>query len=99
MSKVHGEIVDIPFPNVDPLGDEEYIRNLCKEYEQKIKEIADGKEASIHIMGEMTFSFSLINLLKSQGYSCVASTSKRMVIEREVGKKEILFEFVRFRQY
>lgn len=95
----YGEVVDMPFPQVDPEADTQNIQHLAEEYLAKIQQIAAPTEAAVHIMGELNLTFALVNLLKAAGYTCVASTSFREVYEEEPGKKTIIFKFVRFREY
>jgi hypothetical protein len=94
-----GEVIDIPFPAVDPNGNESYIQTLCSEYVEKVRQTANGKEAVVHVMGEMTLTFSLVYALQAKGFICVASTSKRIVTDKGDGTKEIQFVFNSFRQY
>jgi hypothetical protein len=94
-----GEVVDIPFPAVDPNGDESYIQTLCSEYVEKVLQTANGKEAVVHVMGEMTLTFSLVYALQIKGFICVASTSQRITTDKGDGTKEVQFIFHRFRQY
>lgn len=97
----YGECVDMPFPAIDAEGDEEYINQLTDEYLQKIIQIADKEETEItvHLMGEMTFTFSLVEKLKNIGISCISSTSERNTRDLGNGQKEIQFKFVKFRRY
>lgn len=90
------KVMDMPFPLVAPDGTEAYIEQLANEYLQRI--MAINNVAAVHIMGEMNFTFSLINKLKAKGIKCVASTTKRIVTEVD-GQKISTFEFVRFREY
>jgi hypothetical protein len=53
----------------------------------------------VHIMGEMTFCFALIEKLKQNNIKCIASTSKRIVNTISNNKKEIIFEFCTYREY
>lgn len=94
----YGEIVDLPFPAVDAAGDETYIATLADEYAEKVHQLVLGEQATIHLMGEMTLTFALLQRLKNK-YMCVASTSERMVVEYEPGLKEVTFKFVKFRKY
>jgi len=49
-------------------------------------------------MGEMTFSFRLVQKLKSAGILCIASTTER--ITEQIGDtKTSRFEFIQFRPY
>ena len=91
-----GKVIDMLFPQVAPNGDEAYIENLANEYLDKILKM-DNIEA-VHIMGEMNFTYSLVNKLKANGIKCVAATSERIAIERN-GEKISQFSFVRFREY
>ncbi len=96
-----GEIVDIPFPMIDPDGDEVYITQLVDQYYLEIKEIYKAHPAAklaVHIMGEMTFSFGLIAKLQRDRIICLASTTARTTIETENSKSSV-FKFKRFRQY
>ena len=99
----YGKIIDLPFPEVNPAGDEEYIQTLCEEYLQKIDVICRDKACpvstlTVHIMGEMTFSFAMVNALQKRGITCVASTTERIASE-ENGVKKSEFRFVQFRKY
>lgn len=95
-NKSYGKIVDLPFPQVLPDGDEAYIENLADEYLQRILGMKDV--SAVHLMGEMNFTFSLVNKLKAKGVRCVASTTKRETVE-ENGVKISKFKFVRYRCY
>lgn len=96
----YGSIIDMPFPVVDEKGDEQYINDLVKEYFNKILIYKSDCNITVHIMGEMTFTFALIKLLQQQGIKCIASTTKRIIIDEGDGVKEkVIFEFCRFREY
>lgn len=99
--ELYQEIVDIPFPEVDPNGEEEYIENLAGEYLNKILEIKNrtSETVVVHLMGELTFSFALLVKLKANGVRCVASTTQRVVMDEGNGRVTKLFRFVRFREY
>ena len=94
-----GDIVDIPFPSVSAMANEEIVACLAKEYVGDIVSRYDPKRDVFHVMGEMCSSFALVRLLQQAGFVCVASTSERIVQEEEPGHKEVFFNFVRFRQY
>lgn len=98
---LYGECIDIPFPAIDAEGDEEYIDRITDEYLQKIVDIADSEQSkvTVHLMGEMTFTFLLVEKLQSVGIPCIASTSVRQTKDLGNGQKEITFKFVRFREY
>ncbi len=94
-----GHIVDLPFPEVNPMGDEIYIDQLVNEYFEKVRSLSGGSKAVVHIMGEMTFTYALINKLKKNGIECLASTTERIVNEFGNGQKNATFRFVLFRKY
>ena len=94
-----GEIQDLPFPNIDENLDEACIDSLTDDYLEKIKEMSGGEPCIVHIMGEMTFTYSLVNKLKAEGYTCLASTTKRDVVVLPDGSKQVRFHFCRFRKY
>ncbi|MDR0938820.1 MAG: CRISPR-associated protein [Mediterranea sp.] len=94
----YGEIVDLPFPSVSPEGDEDYIRSLVDDYICEVEKLAAGSGATVHVMGEMTFTCAMVTALKARGFRCVASTTLRDVVEED-GAKTSVFQFVRFRGY
>lgn len=90
------DIVDIPFPQIDPEGDGAYIDALVREYLEKINQIKNI--SAVHVMGEFNFCYKIINELKARGIKCVASCTKRDTVE-ENGVKVSKFKFVQFREY
>lgn len=90
-----GPVEDLPFPAIDPAMSTEDLQVLVQEYFNKIQSLTP---TAVHLMGEMTFTFALVQKLKAAGIPCVASTSHRKVEERD-GKKIVQFEFVQFRPY
>lgn len=98
-AKRFGEIVDINFPEIAPEADKDSIASLAEEYAQILSEKYNPKEDVVHIMGEMCFCFQAIGKLKSSGFRCLASTTKRIVQTDENGWKKSYFSFVRFRDY
>ena len=97
------EIYDLSFPDINPDEDENDIYKLVVSYRDKCLKIFEEKsyesENAVHIMGEFTFTFALVSLLLNDGINCVASTTKRKVKELENNKREVTFEFIRFREY
>lgn len=100
--ELYAEIVDISFPEVDPLGDEQYIQRLTDEYLAKVLEKLPAEpnhNNAVHIMGEQTFCFALINKLKQHNVRCIASSTARDVVQESNEKITKYFKFVRFREY
>lgn len=101
--KKYNDIADIPFPAVHPDEDENYIKELAVNCFEKcislLNKDSGGKENAVHVMGEFTLTFSLVNLLINHGIKCIASTTSRIIKELSNNKSEVSFEFVRFREY
>lgn len=93
--EAYGGIEDLAFPQISPEWDENQIGDLVSEYLVKIQEITPS---AVHIMGEMTFTYRLVNRLKDVGVKCIASTTNRKAIEKD-GVKTSTFNFVQFRAY
>ena len=92
-------IDDMPFPNISPYADSDDVYQLADDFSRKINNDAVAELTAVHIMGEMTFVFSLVQILQKHGFLCVASTSERKTIENADGTKTVLFDFVQFREY
>ena len=97
-ARQYGEIVDLPFPIIEPSFTKDDILLLVKESTDAIMAIMDG-ETVVHVMGEMTFTHNLVNALKEMGITCLASTTKRNTVMTPDGKKVSDFKFVQFREY
>ncbi len=95
----YGEIVDLPFPQIAPYATENDIQQLAQEYLKKVQTFGTPDQLAIHIMGEMNFTFALVEKLKTQGYTCVASTTERIVKQLPDNQKLTEFHFVQFRRY
>lgn len=95
----YGEIIDLPFPAINSAADGEEITLLAEVTFNKILSLAEGKSATVHLMGEMTFTYALVTRLKDAGIRCVASTTDRMVSDNADGTRITQFHFVRFREY
>lgn len=103
----YGHIEDIPFPAIDPAASEKEVVKLAQKYlNECLKKLTSNdilisqqnEEHAVHIQGEFTFVYHLVNLLKTKGIKCVASTTERIVEENE-NKKIVSFKFVQFREY
>lgn len=94
-----GEIKDVPFPNIMPNLTSENVRALAEEYVAVIVEKAERESITVHVMGEMTFTYNLVSRLKAMGIRCVASTTERRTRLDDDGNKVSEFKFVQFREY
>lgn len=95
----YGEVVDMSFPDITSSSSKSDIDTLAKDTLKKISNSYANADITAHIMGEMTFTFELVTLLKSQGIRCVASCSERVVQDLGDGKRVSLFNFEKFREY
>ena len=85
-AKEYGELEEIVFPNINPQFTTEQVQMLAT-------------DLTIHVMGELTFCFSVVQQLKEKGVRCVASTTERIVEETADNKKVTQFSFAQFREY
>lgn len=91
------DIVDIPFPNVPP---NMRIMELAAYAEEECKKIEEYCPDVVMCQGEFCMAYAVITRLKARGIKVVAACSERKVNENPgVGKKEVEFEFVQFREY
>lgn len=98
-AKQYGEIIDIDFPAVDALCMPERVDQLANQYALDIINRGAPTCITAHVMGEMTLTFRIVELLKAQGIRCVASTTERIVTDLPDNRKETQFAFVQFREY
>ena len=99
-AETYGEIRDMPFPDVEPDGDEEYVSRLAEQY---VTEILASRPAAVLCQGEMTLSFAVADALRREGITVLAACSERATAEKAGANgetiKTIEFRFVRFRKY
>jgi len=98
-AKQYGEIIDIDFPAVDALCMPERVDQLASQYALDIINRGAPTCITAHVMGEMTLTFRIVELLKARGIRCVASTTERIVTNLPDNRKETQFAFVQFREY
>ena len=99
-AKAYGELVDMPFPKIDPYGTDEYINGLVQEYFEKI---VAYDTCVVMVQGEYLFTYRLVCKLKEAGIKVLAGCSERRTIEYvdENGftDRRSEFEFVDFKEY
>ena len=91
----YGTIVDIPFPDVDPDGNENYIARLAGEYIEKIISL---HPRAVLCQGEFCLVYSIVSYLKQKKTTVLSACSGRIVIE-EKQRKQVIFRFRQFREY
>jgi hypothetical protein len=89
-------VKDIPFPHINPTADELDIKAEAVKYLELILQL---EATAVHIMGEMNFTFQMINYLMQKGIECIASTTSRHVENFADGSQKSTFKFVKFRSY
>ena len=99
-AQIYGEIIDIPFPVVDPNKDESYINSLANSL---VAEMIKHTPSAVLCQGEMTLTFTIACRLITLSIPTLAASSKRIVRE-EIGEKgEVVkrseYRFVKFRKY
>ncbi len=105
--RLFGVIKDIAFPHIDPVADNDAILALANDFGNRIVKCFNnppapfikGEVHAVHIMGEMTFTCAVVALLQYRNIVCVASTTERIVDEAVDGSKNVVFQFVQFREY
>lgn len=99
-------IIDIPFPAIDPNADTEEIEKLVEEYLDKVNSIAyenipEEEDTYVMLQGEFTFCYLIFQKLLERGYIIAIPTTERKVVERVtdegVAIKTSEFKFVRWR--
>lgn len=94
------EIVDCLFPSVSASADKEEIKQMA---EHCITEIMAYNPGAVMAQGEFGLTFEVVRRLKEKGIPVVYACSARNVreIQTEGGgyKKEVYFQFIRFREY
>lgn len=105
-TKQYELVVDLTPPIIDPNITDEEVFQIAIEYRNKVIDLihdTSAKLCAVHVMGEFTFTYTLIALLQKFGIRCVASTTERIasdgVMEDGTIKKQSIFKFVRFREY
>ncbi|MFC3809774.1 hypothetical protein [Lacihabitans lacunae] len=93
--ELYKNVVDLSFPLISPDLNSDSLDLVVKEFEAKVREM---NPKAVHIMGEMTFTYRMVKILKKAGFTCLASTTERTVIE-EKDIKTSTFSFVQFREY
>lgn len=96
-ARSYGEVLDMSFPNIEPSFTSSEIGNLADDVVNAIS--AYGSDVTVHIMGEMTFTYAVVSRLKARGVICVASTTERNIVMMPDGRKVSEFKFVQFREY
>ena len=96
----YGEIVDVPFPQVNENANSEEVIQLAQKYVDKIIEM---NPAMVVCQGEFCLTYYVVKQLKENSIKVMAACSKRETyeIQNDDGSvvKTAVFKFVQFREY
>lgn len=103
----YGEIVDLPFPQIASDADIDSVIALAEEYVNKCLKMMhytdvhtfDFDRNTVHVMGEMTFTYNVVRYLRQMAFRPVASTTERISEVDANGVKTSVFKFKQFRGY
>ena len=98
-AEAFGPCQDLPFPKVGPDADEAQMATLVDQYTKQVMTYAKNHQVTVHLMGEMCFTYRMVKRLTSLGIRCICSTSYRMVRAEGCGKRYVEFHFNQFRDY
>lgn len=96
----YGQVLDLPFPHIDPRYTSEDLRKLTEDYCETIKSYSPE---AVMVAGEFTFAFMLVDKLLRDGVKVICSCSRRMTVEVKkddgTNEKQSVFLFEGFREY
>lgn len=96
----YGEIIDVAFPSVPADISEQEVFEMGNHL---VDEIMTYNPKAVMCQGEFTLTFDVVSKLQKKGVTCLSACSERQVVEKVLPdgstKKEVVFSFVRFRQY
>lgn len=96
----YGEVQDMAFPEIDPAMKIDKIKKeIAAAQIDEIKNMCKERRVTVHIMGEMSYTFYVVSQLKAFGILCICSTSERDTDDLGGGEKKVSFHFKRFRDY
>ena len=96
----YGEVQDMAFPEIDPAMKIDKIKKeIAVAQIDEIKNMCKERRVTVHIMGEMSYTFYVVSQLKAFGILCICSTSERDTEDLGGGEKKVTFHFKRFRDY
>ena len=106
------KIIDIPFPNIPPDALKEDVKKIAYDVVSEAYKVQGFEPEELNfalVQGEMTATFAIaqrfieLDAETGIGFMPIAACSERNVIEKQLEdgttKKEVVFKFVRFREY
>ncbi|MFA6847716.1 MAG: hypothetical protein WCQ94_05235 [Lachnospiraceae bacterium] len=96
----YGEVIDFPFPQIDPAASSEDVEKLARVYVDKVIKMNPDV---VFAAGEFTFTYLVVRGLLQAGVRVVSSCSERRTVEiaGDDGTltKSVKYDFVQFRDY
>ena len=89
------QIIDLPFPSVDPNASAESLSSLAGEITETI---LDYKPGAVMCQGEFGLCYSVIKRLRAKDVTVLHACSERKV-HMEGNIKTLQYDFVQFREY
>lgn len=100
VASIYGEVIDLPFPQIDPAASSEDVEKLARVYVDKVIKMNPDV---VFAAGEFTFTYLVVRGLLQAGVRVVSSCSERQTVEitRDDGTmtKSVHYDFVQFRDY
>ena len=101
-AKEYGDIINIPFPSVNPIATKEDVSELA---EKSVEEILAASPSIVMVQGESTLVYAVVQRLQAEGIHCCAACTRRRT-EEELQQlsaagltREGMFAFMGFREY
>ena len=96
----YGDIIDLPFPSVSATASEKQIAEMADIWVDKIMEL---HPTAVLCQGEFTLSFAVIDRLLHLNIlvlsACSDRHSKETILDGGTTKKNVEFDFVKFRRF
>ena len=93
-------IVDVQFPAVEAMASTSEVAKMAADLVEKIKNLNPG---AVMCQGEMSLTFEVVRLLKSEGIKTYVACSNRETVETQDKDgntvKTAVFRFQQFREY
>lgn len=93
------DVIDIPFPNIDPKLSTEEVYQLADDLVENIKKKYGFNNICCLVQGDFTLTFALVTCLNYHEIPVYAATSERSTVNNDDGSKTSVFNFVQFRNY
>ena len=99
--ETYGAVSDFPFPQVAPTASKAELVQLAEQLAGELHKslLTEAEPKAVLIAGEQGLVFHTVLRLQALGLCCVAATSERKVVQLSDTEKQIVFDFVQFREF